>query len=588
MFTEVLMVKAYYVEEISYIRVFDFDEIERSLLLTIPGVVEVPSVNCLAFPVTEFRRLFTTIPSVIPSKKLIEYVEYIKSLPSILPDSYWQSLLKDVVLRPFQLEFLNWAEHRRILNGPPKGYQKGVICSLDQGLGKTIVGLAWDQHLRRLGIVKKTLIVCKRNNKRSTWEKHITKLTNLSFVNISGDKPKRLNLFEQFHNGNIDIALVHYEAFRIHPKEVILTDHVMFDEAQKVANQESLQSKVANAVTAKAKVVTLLSGGVAQNKVETQYWHPLHLVDKHEWKSYAEWTFNYCVMKDIMVPIYFKGRVVIDHETKQPRRMKVRVIDGLKNRVELSKRMSPYLYQKSKWDVSEQLPPKIYQTIGTSLSPKQRKIYIEVRDNLLTQINGVGIPIALTKSLRLYQVCATLEYFHLGDESRKADEAVEAMLDIVPQDKKAITFTQHVLLAKAVYNRLIKEKAKVALLIGETKDNDRDAIRESFKFGDVNFLVTTIQVEGEGSDYPEATYVFRLDRDHRPELNKQAEDRAHRLVSKEPVNIIDFVTEDSIESEQLDILLRKSNSIKDISDLTKIFTMEDIQRMLSVTPKMAE
>jgi len=59
-------------------------------------------------------------------------------------------------------------------------------------------------------------------------------------------------------------------------------------------------------------------------------------------------------------------------------------------------------------------------------------------------------------------------------------------------------------------------------------------------------------------------------------------------VSKEPVNIIDFVTEDSIESEQLDILLRKSNSIKDISDLTKIFTMEDIQRMLSVTPKMAE
>jgi len=585
------MSKAYFVDG-KNIRVFDFTDIEKKNLLTMDNSYFDENLSCLELPARDFRTLYNLLPEVTSSSRLIAYVNSVKTLPQLPPDSYWQSLIKNVVLRPFQIEFLNFAETRRLLNGPPKGKQKGVICSLDQGLGKTIVGIAWDIHLRKLGIVKKTLIVCKRNNKRSTWKKHLERLTDLTIVDIGGDKPQRLKAFKRLYT-KVDIALIHYEAFRIHPNEVTKhIDHMIFDEAQKIANHESLQSHVADLATDKAKAVTLLSGGVAQNKIETQFWHPLYSVDRYEWQSYAEWLMKYCAMKEIYVPIYWKGKVVMDWITKKPKTRKMKIIDGLKNRVELSKRMSSYLYQKSKWEVAEQLPPKIYQVIETSLTPKQRKLYMAVRDDISNQTKGISIPIALTKTLRLYQVCATLEYFDMGDESKKAEEAVEAILEIVPENKKALIFTQHVLLAKTIHKRLLAENAKALLLIGETKDteknSERDAIRESFKFKNFNFLVTTMQVEGEGSDYPEATYVFRLDRDHRPLVNLQAEDRAHRLVSTAPVNIIDFVSADTIEEVQLEVLNEKANNIRDVTDLTKIFTSEDIKRMIDIAPRATE
>jgi len=396
-----------------------------------------------------------------------------------------------------------------------------------------------------------------------------------------------MELFAELHESYMDMGVINYESMRLHKDELKGIDHMIIDESHRMANPKSKQSRVVKDASRRAKYTTQLTGGAAQNRAETQRWHPLSLCDQAAWPSYATWMSNYCVLETIKVPLYRKGKKIIDSATGRPVLRDLTVVTGVKNREKLSAAMAPYIYQKSKWDVAAELPPKIHQVIHTRLTEKQRGIYLDVRDDVLEEINGVSITIALTKLLRLLQVCATLEYFDLGDESRKADEASEVMYDIVPAGHKALVFTQHVLLAAAVHRRLETREAKALLLTGKNprKAEDKDRVREQFKTDDSRFLVTMIQLEGEGSDYPEADYVFRLDRDHRPLVNLQCEDRAHRLTSTRPVNIIDFVTRDTYEDTQMDILKEKAANLSDVFDLAKLYTMNDIRRMLEATPK---
>jgi len=590
--TTIQKAKAYLVNGTDIVRVFG----DGSLYDRVMGAINSAHVNstlrCIEFPTYQLRTLLPLFPDIEITPSLMDFVESFCPdvlRPVELPDEdYWQSLLPShFALRPFQIECLNWIEGRRQRAYPPDGTQEGIICSLDQGLGKTAVALVWDQHLRGIGMVGKAFVICRNNNKYTTWVEHLVNITDLEFRVIEGTRPKRMKLFEEFYEDYVDIGIINYETMRLHKDELKGIDHAIIDESHRIANPKSKQSRVAKAVSKRAKYTTQLTGGAAQNRAETQLWHPLSLCDQKEWSSYAMWMSNYCVLETIKVPLYRKGRKVIDSATGRPVLWDLTKVAGIKNREQLSTAIAPYIYQKSKWDVAVELPPKIPQVIHTRLTKKQRELYLDVRDDVLEEINGVPITIALTKTLRLLQVCATLEYFDLGDESRKADEASEVMYDIVPAGHKALVFTQHVLLAGAIHRRLKKREAKALLLTGKNprKAADKDRVREQFKTDDSRFLVTMIQLEGEGSDYPEADYVFRLDRDHRPLVNLQCEDRAHRLTSTRPVNIIDFVTRDTYEHTQMDVLKEKAENLSDVFDLAKLYTMNDIRRMLEATPK---
>lgn len=586
--------KVYLVGGTDKIRIFGNDETPHELKKAIPRTRVDSILGCAELLVYDLGAVLRAFPDAAVTSSLRELIE---SRPEILvpiellEDDYWQSLLPPhFTLRPFQIEYLNWAEGRRQQAYPPRGSQRGVICSLDQGLGKTPVAIAWDQHLRRKGLTTSTFVVCRNNNKHSTWARHFDDLTNLYYKVIEGNRAQRLELLEQFHEGEIEVAIMNYETFRLHEDQMVDLGHFIADEAHKLANHKSRQSKTANTAGKNAYWTSELTGGAAQNRIETQLWHPLHLTDRVKWSSHSKWRMEYCILKEIQVPVYRKGKKIYNPATGGFVLRPITVVDGVKNRSKLSAEIAEYIYQKSKWDVGEQLPPKIFQTVETFLTKEQRKLYIEVRDDIITQINGVTIPIALTKSLRLYQICATLEYFDLGNISRKADEASGYMYDVLPKGHKALVFTQHVLLANAIHERLIKLGADALLLTGQNpkKAKDKDIVRERFKTTDAQFLVTMIQLEGEGSDYPEADYVFRLDRDHRPKVNTQCEDRAHRYTSTRPVNIIDFITRGTLEQVQMEILAEKEEDLDGVFDLAKIYTMGDIIRMLEATPKASD
>lgn len=584
--------KAYYVEKLGLIRIFDYP---RGTFGTLARMTDSPvhrnaSLGCIELPGEDFRTVFVAAPDVEMSEAFEVYIQGIRERGVKVPkEDYWQSLLNGVELRPYQIEFLQWFEARRLLAYPPNGSQTGAILGLDMGLGKTLCSLAVNEHLRKIGLVEKTLIVCRMNNKYSTWAKHLNDYTNLEYVIVGGNRQKRLEQLDRFSR-EADVAIIHYEAARLHEKELRKESGLMLlaDEAHKLANPASKQSKVLNTVSEASVYTLLLSGTIVQNRLATQLWHPLNICDRGVWPSFRAWKNTWCILDELWVPLYVKGKIIFDTKTHEPIKRRIHVISGIKNRKALSQQIAPYLYQKAKEEIAQQLPDKVYQIIEVGLNKEQLKLYKEIQEAVTNEVKGVSIPIALTKMLRMLQCCATLACFDMEDISRKADEVSETVIDTVPDGEQGLIFSRFVPMSHAVYNRLHNKGIGVLLLTGtEPKTVEgKEEIRRKFKEGGVQFLVTTMQLEGEGSDYPTVPYIFRCDRDWRPMVNRQAEDRCHRTTSTyKTLHVIDFVTRDSVETVQLETLQKKAQSIGDVMSLANLYTMSDIKRMLSVTPK---
>jgi len=75
-------------------------------------------------------------------------------------------------------------------------------------------------------------------------------------------------------------------------------------------------------------------------------------------------------------------------------------------------------------------------------------------------------------------------------------------------------------------------------------------------------LILSLRVGGLGLNLQEASYVFHLDRWWNPALERQAEDRTHRMGQTVKVNVIKYSCVDTIE-ERIDKILRHKQKLFD-------------------------
>src|SRR3954453_7690637 len=92
---------------------------------------------------------------------------------------------------------------------------------------------------------------------------------------------------------------------------------------------------------------------------------------------------------------------------------------------------------------------------------------------------------------------------------------------------------------------------------------ERDAVIGRFKDQDEHrILVLSLRAGGQGLNLQEASYVFHFDRWWNPAVERQAEDRSHRLGQVSPVTIYKYVCEETIE-ERIDAILRVKQALFD-------------------------
>lgn len=243
---------------------------------------------------------------------------------------------------------------------------------------------------------------------------------------------------------------------------------------------------------------------------------------------------------------------------------------GVKNQAELSERLDGYMLRRRKVDVLD-LPEKQHIPVFVDLSPEQKKLYVEARDELKITLPADPTPMelenALTKFLRLKQICGTTACIpgH-EDKSNKLDRAMEIVEEKIGNGEPLVVFTQFRGVLAAFGNRMAAVKPTpipFSVLSGDVPINKRQQVIQDWSDAAAadkpGVLLCMTQVAGVGLNLTAASTAIMLDKLFVPKLNEQAEDRLHRIGADKtkPVQIIEMICRNTVEQRVEVILSRK-------------------------------
>lgn len=458
-------------------------------------------------------------------------------------------------MEPFLKDDVEYYQHQ--LDGVRQMMtMRNFLLADDMGLGKSLqaitvsVGdIVWEKGDTILVVAPVTL--------KGNWSDEFDKFTRINHI-IFGQEldPKNPERLKQLTPAKRKDQLVEFAAMES-PKALItnyeqilkhkddlnrLNFHItIFDEAHYLKNPKAKRTQACHQL--RSNRYFMLTGTPMLNRVD-ELWGVLHLIDPLRWGNYHSFRNRYCV---------FGG-----YQNKQ--------IIGIKNEQELTKRLNEVMIRRLKKDVLD-LPD--VQTIKKRLDllPAQQKLYdqaeSEMQIPMLDQLEPSEIENALTKLLRLKQICGTTLAFTGQDESAKLDAAIEDAVELIENGHRIVVFTQFRDVLEAFCDRLDKAlpDAPIWELHGDVPKHDRQPHVKDWSISiKPGAIVCMLQVAGVGLNMTASRHALFLDKLWTPGLNQQAVDRLHRIGASEtqPVQVFEYLMRGTVETRVEQILNAKS------------------------------
>jgi hypothetical protein len=248
--------------------------------------------------------------------------------------------------------------------------------------------------------------------------------------------------------------------------------------------------------------------------------------------------------------------------------------------------------RRKKAEVLPDLPPKTVTEIALDLAPAQRESYLRAEREGVLWLKELGRDVRIAHVLelitRLKQICNFCP--STGESAKLAD--VESRLEtLVEEGHRALVFSQFVeppYGVRAIARRL--HRFAPLIYAGDQSAGERDRVIATFKSRrEHKALVLSLRAGGQGLNLQEASYVFHFDRWWNPAVERQAEDRTHRLGQTVPVTVYKYVCEGTIE-ERIDEVLRGKQAlfdelVDDVSiDLGRYLTSEELFGLFGLEP----
>lgn len=425
--------------------------------------------------------------------------------------------------------------------------RKSFILADDMGLGKSLQALTTFAIDVARGWHKTMLVVCPVTLK-GNWADEIDKFSRIPYMVLDGTPNQRVKQLIEFSGwASPKILIVNYEQVVSHLKVLddMRFDIACFDEAHYLQNPKSKRTQASLDLYSRRNF--MLTGTPMLNHVDG-LWSLLHKAGVYP-GGYYKFVNRYAV---------FGG-----YKDKQ--------IIGVKNEDELKELLQGVMLRRLKKDVLD-LPEVQLIERRVDLTPQQRKLYDEVVNEMrvtrVGQLEPDDIENALTKFLRLKEICGTTYKFTGEDVSSKLDLAVSDDVEILENGHHTVVFTQFRDM-QSCYIRRIQDAidAPVWVLNGDVKKPDRQPIvKEWGMTKEPGVLVCMIQVAGIGLNMTAARHGSFLDKLFVPGLNQQAIDRLHRIGQSEtqPVQIREYLARGTIENRVNQILRTKSKLFGEI------------------------
>jgi SNF2 family DNA or RNA helicase len=292
------------------------------------------------------------------------------------------------------------------------------------------------------------------------------------------------------------------------------------------------------------------------------------------------------------------------------------VITGINpdRRDELFKILDPRFIRRPKAAVMPELPPKVYSTRWVTMNAKQKKAYNELRKRLIVELDS-GILMAtnpMVKAGRLRQFAAAagdiemlpctsctiaeriaadqpiddvscpkcsgtgeVMKFKLTEPSCKLDGLDQVLDELGGQP--CVVFSESRQLLDLEAARLTKRDVPFGQIVGGMSELARDADVEAFQAGNLPVILATLGAGSEGLNLTRAGIAVMLQRSFSVIKTTQSEARLDRYGQlAEKVEIIDIVTEGTIEEHTFEVLRDKGDLLEEI-----VRDEETIRRWLS-------
>lgn len=257
-----------------------------------------------------------------------------------------------------------------------------------------------------------------------------------------------------------------------------------------------------------------------------------------------------------------------------------------KNLDKLIRLMEPHYFRATKAEYLPDLPEKVYKFIDFELSPKQRDVYDELKNeyNYLMEYKGEEENVKfemIASRTKMKQVTSGFvkvydEMVYMEDNPRFTafKDYVEGVLEDDPE-RKFIVWAIFKEEMNQIKDWLESEGVVTGVYNGETSKEQREFLIDDFQKntaanGGTQVLVCHAAAAGIGITLTAADLAIYYSCNYDNELRKQSEDRNHRIGTKSSVLYVDFIGVDTIDEEIQRSLSMKSMLADHILDGKKM------------------
>ena len=436
--------------------------------------------------------------------------------------------------------------------------QKGVLIADQPGLGKTwqAIGL-----IKAQPSLKNVLVVCPASLKLN-WLLEIKRLQVELPVNIANGRfPKA------------GIVITNYDVLAKVPEKEF--DLVIFDEGQALRNPKSQRTKNAMKIGKRSRHIVILSGTPIEN-VPVEIFPILQMLAPEEFDQaglfrgqkvgpgenagFYRFCVRYANAHERIVGSY------VNTATGERVLRKIWDVRGSSNEQELHDRLtSTVMIRRLKQDVLSELPPKRREIIV--LQP-------DTTDDgeLLSWPNGFErLPDSLEECLELLQKSKLPEF---SEFSRiRHEQGVKKSMYVVDHCRgllegglsKLVIFGHHSTVIGLLRQGL--ETFSPAIITGDTLPEKRQPEVDRFQTDpSCKVFIGSLKAAGTGLTLTASSHVVFAESSYVPSEMDQAENRCHRIGTKDSVLIQHIVNADSLDAHMVRLLVKKQDVIDKVLD----------------------
>jgi len=467
-------------------------------------------------------------------------------------------------LRPYQIDGVKWLLGHFNSN-------MGACLADDMGLGKTLQTLSVLVSVQeQLGFTTKTtnfdLFANETTIEREPLKALIVLPSSLVFnwFNEAGKFTPHFSKMQYVGNDRKSLASrinstdLIFTSYSIIHRDISILEkydfrYLILDESQYIKNKNSKIFKAINKISTGHKIA--LSGTPIENSLD-DLWSQMQFINPEILGSYAFFMEN------------FKNPI----EKKQNEE----VLAELKNLIQ------PYILRRTKEQVLKDLPELTEQIYYCDMDPEQEKLYEKEKSkarNFLLKTDGSPDKISIINTLmKLRQLS---NHPKMVDQESEIDSgkfiAVTNYLEnLVKAKQKVIIFSSFVTNLNFYTDWCKENKIEFCEITGETPADKREQEVKKFqeKENPLLFFIS-LKAGGVGLNITKASYVLFLDPWWNPFAEKQGVGRAHRIGQMNKVNVIRFISKNTVEEKI--IKLQENKKLLSDSLLEESYINDEIE-----------